>query len=273
MATDMEQARYQQPKNKLKISIKAKPLAYHTHFHNEIEVVYMIEGESTVLIDKTEYTLSSGDMVVIFPFQVHSYRNDVGSPHRILMIYHPDCAPAFRNILSGNAPDSPILKNASDHPELLELLKSILRERKQKLAYYSEAELAYLSAFNASMLRYMPVSPVSDQGFSTVHTILHYCSVHYREPLTLAKLSSELHIHRSYISVIFSQRLRISFNDYLNSLRIDDARRLLSDTDDTITSISAAVGFETIRTFNRAFQRICGMTPSKYRDNHRAKKD
>ena len=233
----------------------------------------MIDGESTVLVDKTEYVLSSGDMVVIFPFQVHAYRNDVGSPRRLLMLYSPDCVPAFRSILSSNAPDEPVLKNANAHPELFELLKSIHREHKQKLAYYNDAELAYLSAFNASMLRHMPISPVSDREFSTVHTILRYCSAHYREPLTLVRLSSELHIHRSYISGIFSQRLHINFKDYLNSLRIDDARNMLKETDDTVTAISAEVGFETIRTFNRAFQRVCGMTPSEYRDKHYSKKD
>lgn len=233
----------------------------------------MLDGESTILVDKKEHVLSSGDMLVVFPFQVHAFRNDVGAMNRVLMIYSPDVVPMFRNLLSTNAPVSPVLRDANRYPELLDLLTRINDESLGKSTYYNEAMQAYLSAFCANMLRHMPLAPVATQEFSTVHTILRYCSAHYREPLTLARISSDLHIHRSYISVIFSQRLHISFNDYLNSLRIDDARNLLCDTSGTITSISAAVGFETIRTFNRAFQRICGMTPSEYREKHQAKKD
>ncbi len=233
----------------------------------------MLDGESTVLVGKQEYVLRSGDMIIIFPFQVHSYRNDVPPCNRALMIFSPDAVPMFRSILLSTAPTSPILRNANRFPELLSLLSSINDERIKKDTYYNEAMQSYLSAFNANMLRHIPVEPVEEQEFSTVHTILRYCTVHYREPLTLARLSSELHIHRNYISVIFSQRLNISFNDYLNSLRVDDAQKLLSNTNDTVTSIATEVGFETIRTFNRAFQRICGMTPSEYRERHHTKID
>ena len=55
------------------------------------------------------------------------------------------------------------------------------------------------------------------------------------------------------------------FNDYINSLRVSKACLLLTDSDMSITAISDKVGFSTIRTFNRAFLRQTGKSPSDYR--------
>ena len=81
----------------------------------------------------------------------------------------------------------------------------------------------------------------------------------------MGRLADELHLHRSYLSSVFSRQLHISFNDYINALRIEDACHMLRSTNNTRTAIAATVGFETTRTFNRAFQRSYGMTPSEYR--------
>jgi AraC-like DNA-binding protein len=64
-----------------------------------------------------------------------------------------------------------------------------------------------------------------------------------------------------------NQKLGMGFNDYINSIRISNACRLLSETDDPVSEISAAVGFNTVRTFNRAFVKHIGSSPREYRTN------
>ena len=64
---------------------------------------------------------------------------------------------------------------------------------------------------------------------------------------------------------MINSRLHIGFNDYVNSLRISSACKRLVKSDDTVTEISETVGFNTLRTFNRAFRKQMGMTPSEYR--------
>ena len=60
-------------------------------------------------------------------------------------------------------------------------------------------------------------------------------------------------------------KLGLRFNDYVNSLRISEACRYLVHTDHSITEISEIVGFNTLRTFNRAFMKQLGISPSEYR--------
>ena len=62
-----------------------------------------------------------------------------------------------------------------------------------------------------------------------------------------------------------SNKLKMGFNDYVNSLRISNACKQLIKSDASITEISENVGFNTLRTFNRAFMKQTGMTPSEYR--------
>ena len=79
------------------------------------------------------------------------------------------------------------------------------------------------------------------------------------------RLEQELHLNKYYISHLFSQTLGIRFNDYLHYLRISEACKLLRNTDYSITEIGDAVGYNTPRTFNRAFLKQTGTTPTEYR--------
>lgn len=64
---------------------------------------------------------------------------------------------------------------------------------------------------------------------------------------------------------MMSSKLNMGFNDYVNSLRVSNACKYLRKTDKSITEISNIVGFNTLRTFNRAFRKQLGITPSEYR--------
>ena len=99
----------------------------------------------------------------------------------------------------------------------------------------------------------------------TLSEIMSYFNSHFRENLSLALLERELHISKYYISHIINERLGEGFNEYLNSIRIDEACRLLSESDKSIKEISAEVGFGTVRSFDRAFLSKKGETAREYR--------
>ena len=95
--------------------------------------------------------------------------------------------------------------------------------------------------------------------------IVGFCSEHFAEELSLEMLESELHLSKYYISHLFSGKLGIRFNDYINSLRISHACRLLRREDMQITEIAGLVGFEDPFYFSRIFARHIGCSPKAYR--------
>ena len=109
----------------------------------------------------------------------------------------------------------------------------------------------------------------SHQGAShAFRSVVEYCTKNYQKELSLSILERELHVSKYYISHLFSDRMKLSFNDYVNSLRVAHACRFLRGNEYSITEICSLVGFSTLRTFNRAFQKQMGQTPSEYRKSH-----
>lgn len=100
-----------------------------------------------------------------------------------------------------------------------------------------------------------------------LHKLMMVQKVYTDNALTQEKLAAILQTNRSYLSQVINKHARMSFSHYINKLRIEEARRILSDpTDGTpIKAISSMVGFNSLSTFYTAFQSIIGMSPSSYR--------
>ena len=87
-----------------------------------------------------------------------------------------------------------------------------------------------------------------------------------QDNLSLNKLSESISETENHISETLSQFLNTKFFQFVNGFRIEEAKKALQDTDKLITSIAYDVGFNSKSTFNTAFKKIVGYTPSAYRN-------
>ena len=88
----------------------------------------------------------------------------------------------------------------------------------------------------------------------------------YLQPdLSVATLAMELGTNRTYLSNLINQYLRTTFTNYVNAYRVQYAKGLLLNTDDTIEEIFQAAGFQSRTTFWRAFAHVEGCTPKDFR--------
>ncbi|MEO8087841.1 MAG: AraC family transcriptional regulator [Bacteroidota bacterium] len=94
----------------------------------------------------------------------------------------------------------------------------------------------------------------------------------YRESeLKLEMLSGKLGASKHQVSQVINQVYGVNFFEYINLLRIEEAKMLLSANDKksmNIIEVAYAVGYSTKNTFNTAFRRIVGVTPTEYRRQH-----
>ena len=91
--------------------------------------------------------------------------------------------------------------------------------------------------------------------------------------LNLKSLAQRLNVHYNYLSQIINERLNRSFNDFINSYRIEEAKKKLLDPaekDKTILDIAYDTGFYSKSVFNTAFKKFTGMTPSEFKHAARA---
>lgn len=96
-----------------------------------------------------------------------------------------------------------------------------------------------------------------------------YIRENFTSDISRDGLASHLDISPNYFGKLFAEYTGKKMNDYIIDLRIDEAVKLLRDTDRQVIDIAFAVGFNNLRTFNRAFSKNLSMTPQEYRKSER----
>lgn len=92
-----------------------------------------------------------------------------------------------------------------------------------------------------------------------------YMAKHFRRPILLEDVAAEVHLSPCYFSRLFKESEGINFIDYLTKLRIEEGKRLLLQTTDTIAVIAETIGYGEANYFSRLFRRQVGVSPSHYR--------
>ncbi len=95
--------------------------------------------------------------------------------------------------------------------------------------------------------------------------ILRYLNQHYNEQIKLKDISQKYYINKNYASFLFKRNTGMSYSDYLNKLRMEQAKKLLVSTEYTIFEISEMVGYIDYSYFIKAFKKKYGVTPTQYR--------
>jgi two-component system response regulator YesN len=96
-----------------------------------------------------------------------------------------------------------------------------------------------------------------------------YVARHYGEELSMQKVAEALSISPSYLSKLAKRYLECSFVDYVTGYRLERAKELLSASDLMTHEVAEKVGYPDSRYFSSLFRKRVGMTPSKYRNDHR----
>lgn len=246
-------------------SIKAHKIdgerEYLSIFHKQFELIYVVKGNLNISVDGKMKMLSPNQMSVGFPYSVHTLRKSPDT-EAILVMFPPEIAPVFRHELSNFKPDDPFITDAEI---FLPLLKNILlyASNDERLA------ICYLNVVIGEILRHIKLVKLHNVNMSYTQRVLVYCSEHYKENISIKTVASALYMSESYISKIFAYRLGHPFREYINMLRISEAKRLLNNTDMKITDIMYECGFTNQSSFNRIFFSETGLTPREYKEKNR----
>jgi YesN/AraC family two-component response regulator len=87
----------------------------------------------------------------------------------------------------------------------------------------------------------------------------------YASDISLGVLSRQFHLNEQYISKLFKKYTVCSFIDYLNAIRINEAKRLLNESNLKVNLIAKKVGYSNNVHFWRVFKKITGVSPNEYR--------
>ena len=252
---------------------RGKNLGPTPHLHTHIEIVLIKEGETIAAADDIECTAKTGDLFIAFPNQIHYYLDQTPEVRHEILIVSPEICPEFNQIFKTMIPVSPVLSGAAKNDRSASAISNIVDVHKEDAEFADTEVKGYLLTLFSELFRAMPLAENGSCETDIMKSIIHFCYENYDTDISLQAISDELHISRYYISHLFNRKLHTGFNDYVNSLRISRASEMLKSADTPVTEIAYAVGYNSIRTFNRCFQEIMKMTPKEYRGRKRKKQD
>ena len=98
----------------------------------------------------------------------------------------------------------------------------------------------------------------------TIGKVMSYVLLNYYKDINLNKVSEELNFNPSYLSTKFKEITQYSFNEYLNTIRINNAKKLMAERKYKFSQISNMVGYNDQRYFCKIFKKVVGITPKEY---------
>ncbi|MFI3326140.1 MAG: PocR ligand-binding domain-containing protein [Clostridia bacterium] len=101
-----------------------------------------------------------------------------------------------------------------------------------------------------------------------IYKVVHYMRSHHAEKISLEEVAKSVFLSPSYLSRIFKQETGISFNKYLNNIRVEKSKTLLLTNEIKLADIALLVGFEDQSYYTKVFKRTTGVLPSLYRDKN-----
>ena len=140
---------------------------------------------------------------------------------------------------------------------------------------YEAKELCYLPLIRALLTiafiftAHRTVSGTSEAGRSRIVSYLcNYVQTNYARNISLSEICKAQYLNASFISRKFKETVGMTFEQYLQSTRMQNAKSLLSATDLSIEEISLRVGYTDTGSFRKIFKRICGISPTEFRRFH-----
>ncbi|MDO4321091.1 MAG: AraC family transcriptional regulator [Lachnospiraceae bacterium] len=240
--------------------------SYVPHIHGGVEGIYVLHGTITARIDNKNYELHEGDIALVMPYRNHSYETKQYSEILGFGVFSEESLLPNRYFSGKYRLKNPVFR-ANQYPSCVDqMLHSLLDPAVQRSNMLVHVGLLY--TLIGALFDVTPPTLIKNTEMTETERILLYLYQNAYHPITLAQAADDLGISPFRLSRICNQEIGIGFNAYLKFIRITSAKRRLAFSDSSISEIAARCGFESLRTFNRAFSEETGTTPRNFRKQH-----
>jgi len=262
----------------------------HLHRHTYIQINYVYRGTGHHTVNDKSSEIRKGDIFVIPPFVPHAIAADGDGR---LEIYEFEFSADF--ILQGPGDG----KKAESYLDFAYLEPFMVAEDKMKLRFnldggtegevenilcevhreYEEKSPGYTLISKALLLKLLVITGrafsrdikgteterILNRYKESIIASARYIEKNFSSSLTLDTIASEAGYSKSHFCYLFKAVIGRTYVEYLSDVRIAEAKRLLRETEKSVTEISIEVGYNSIANFNKTFKATTGLSPLKYR--------
>lgn len=254
-----------------------------THWHEEIEIVFIKKGTGEFKVDLNSYFLNEGDILIIKPFSLHSMHpiNDICCSWNAMVFDLGILNSAttdgcliqyFAPILNGEHQLPLIInKERSGYNEIFMCINEILdcfNTKKTAFELRLKSFLFYLFSllYMNNLVLKKKAAPLTNEATRKIKLILNYIHENYMNDLSISDISASCNLSQYYFMKFFKKHLGITCTEYINIYRLEIASKLLNTSDSSITEISFETGFNSVSYFNKLFKDKFKLTPKEFRN-------
>ncbi|MBZ9687977.1 AraC family transcriptional regulator [Clostridium estertheticum] len=249
------------------------------HFHEDIEIIYLVEGNLKVMVNKEIYNLIVGDILIIGSGEIHYFFKQKQVSKRAVIQFRMSIYDSF---LSGTK-DNRIIKPMFIHSSLLtygsevhdlmeKQIQEIIEEYGKTKEGYKLILKARLYDLAVILLRYMPKTAYSKEDESRqmerlkkLDKVFAHVEKNYQNQIGLDEISKVAGFSKYHFTRFFKENTGMTFVEYLNNFKITKAEWYLMYDTNSITEVAYKSGFNSVKTFNRVFKNSKGSAPMEYR--------
>jgi len=259
----------------------ADNLEFPPHWHEEIEIVYMLDGNMQVGLNKETYLLGPRDIFIIGRRNVHHFISSAEPNYSVIIQFGLSFLGSFSSIIRDAQFISPLLGvskkldtniDSRVHSAVEEQILAMIQENEEKKEGYQMALRARLFDLMVILVRQVPMQHFSSREknrqisrLKKLDKVLDYIDTNYDKSITLSEISDIANYSPYHFTRFFKDTTGMTFNEYINSVRVKKAEEYLLDVELPVTEVAYMSGFNSIQTFNRVFKKHKGCTPTEYR--------
>lgn len=246
------------------------------HRHDEYEMACLLSGEGQCWWEAETWGLRPGHLYVIPPGTQHMMQYNPDVPHSMYHVYFRtdelatlreeygvDLLPYFQRFFSLAIGEE--LRARLDYA-----LSSYNRPNDSPIDQAIQRTLVQCVLLTLAKQTGMAGGAgAAQEAPPLIQRVLKYIGQHYDEPLPLDSLSEQFRCSKSYLCRLFRQTTGSTVVHYLNGVRIQNACRLMEQTNLPLSQVSQLCGFNSLAYFDRQFRRFTGQTPTDYSQQHR----
>ncbi|MEJ7589158.1 MAG: AraC family transcriptional regulator [Ferruginibacter sp.] len=254
------------------------------HYHPELELVYIKEGNGKRIIGDKSDSFNAGDVVFVGSNLPHEWKN-VGEPtknspnlpsHSIVAYFNKEVfSKDFYNLRESYKINSLLNKAGRGikvNGETRQIVGRKMEELLEKkdferiiglmeilhlLSISNELECLVYEGYHGTLIDKIP---------DRLTEVFNYVTTNYHEDITLVSVAKIAHLTPPAFCRMFKQKTKRNFFSYLNEVRISNACKFLMETGYNISEVAFNCGYRTLSNFNKFFKKSTGLSPKAYRE-------
>ena len=247
-----------------------------SHWHTELEMIHILNGEMNVRLNNSTYTAKQNDILFVNPEIIHAATPDECRYECIVfdISYLSSAFEGSRYFFEGLLNNEYFINEyiPFDDSEIHTLVRNVFNLMKNKSSGYKFKVIGEMYKMFGEIIDshlYSNITGVTelgaDKNMHKLKNVLVFMRDNYDKPISLSDMADAADMSSKYFCYFFKEMTRKSPVEYLNTYRVEKAARKLITSDISVTDVAFACGFNDLSYFIKTFKAYKGVTPARFR--------